>query len=89
MNNTILSLILVAIGAIIALSGVGFGVWISVKFTGAFNSYPVDTIDDSIISIPGQQALTSDEDSERVPWLDEDVPPDGDPGNNPDNWKSA
>ena len=85
MNNTIITLILVVAGSIISLSGVAVGVWIMTRYTSLFMGSPVETIIPDV-NYPGADIDSGPFEPERVPWEDEPSAPDGDPGNDPDNW---
>jgi len=88
MNTTIITLILIGFGAVIALSGVAFGVWIMGRVTGAFNvvSPQID-----IANAIGHFGDADEPDKpEYVPFADDggnSLPSEGeDLGENPKNW---
>jgi len=87
MNNTAITILLVSVGAFISLISVAFGVWIVAKLTGAFKTYDTVQVVDNL-AVSGMD-MTEPEVPERVPWEDEEIPPDGDPGEDPDKWEAA
>ena len=89
MNTTAITLILVVSGAVIALVGAAFGVWIVARLTGAFNTTsPMQPTDIPVINTHGDLSA-ADDDPERVPWEDTELPPDGDPGDDPSKWDAV
>ncbi len=89
MNNTVITLILVVSGAVIALVGCAFGVWIVAKLTGAFNTATPFQVPDIPVINPHDLSDGIADVVERVPWEDEPEAPDGDPGDDPSLWTEA